>query len=286
MGNAIGPDISFYQDDPDTPEHVNFVKMKQAADFVIIRAGQNLWPDRDFARNWAAAKEAGLPRGTYWFYDSRADPKRQAELWVDIMDDDLGELPLFADFEEAYGGPHKGWRKWYDFLKRLKELVGEKEIAIYTAFYYWRDNAPNPNTDPQNLEYFHQYPLWIANYGVSEPSIPKPWGANEWLFWQFTEVGDGELYGVESKGIDLDYFNGDAEDFRERFGITEPPPNGGKKYRVELSVRERPGTDEDVIGTLEQDEVLEVLDTTVDESWMQVKRADETTGWIFNTHLI
>jgi uncharacterized protein YgiM (DUF1202 family)/GH25 family lysozyme M1 (1,4-beta-N-acetylmuramidase) len=286
MGNAIGPDISFYQDDSSTPERVDFVKMKKSAEYVIIRAGQNLWPDRDFARNWAAAKDAGLPRGTYWFYDSRADPKIQAELWVELMDGDMGELPLFADFEEAYGGQYKGWRRWYDFLERLKELVGEKEIAIYTAFYYWRDNAPNPNTEPQNLEYFHQYPLWIANYGVTAPNIPKPWGANEWLFWQFTEVGDGALYGVESKGIDLNYFNGDAEAFRKRFGISEPPPNGGDEYRVELNIREGPGMDEDVVGALKQDEVLEVLDTTVDESWMQVKRADGTTGWIFNTHLI
>jgi GH25 family lysozyme M1 (1,4-beta-N-acetylmuramidase)/uncharacterized protein YgiM (DUF1202 family) len=286
MGNAIGPDVSFYQDKPDTPERIDFVKMQKSADFVIIRAGQNLWPDRDFKRNWPAAKAAGLPRGSYWFYDSRIDPKRQAELWIETMGGDLGELPLFADFEDAYGGPYKGWRRWYDFLERLKQLVGQKEIAIYTAFYYWRDNAPSATTDPQNLEYFHQYPLWIANYGVTTPSVPKPWGANEWLFWQFTEVGDGELYGVESKGIDLNYFNGDVEAFRERFKLSEPPPTGGDKYRVELSIREGPGEDEDVIGSLEQDEVLEVLDTTADKSWMQVEREDGTTGWIFNTHLI
>ena len=63
MGNAIGPDVSFYQDEPETPEHIDFVKMGKSADFVIIRAGQNLWPDRDFKLNWAAAKAAGIPRG-------------------------------------------------------------------------------------------------------------------------------------------------------------------------------------------------------------------------------
>jgi len=119
MGNAIGPDVSFYQDQPETPQHIDFVKMGKTADFVIIRAGQNLWVDRDFKYNWAEAKKAGLPRGTYWFYDSRADPKRQAELWVESMGGDFGELPLFADFEDAYGGQYQGWRKWYDFLERL-----------------------------------------------------------------------------------------------------------------------------------------------------------------------
>jgi len=286
MGNAIGPDVSFYQDDPNTPQRIDFEKMNQSADFVIIRAGQNLWPDRDIKHNWLAAKAAGLPRGSYWFYDSRADPKRQAELWVETLEGDLGEIPLFADIEEDYGGPYKGWRKWYDFLERLKALIGQKEIFIYTAYYYWRDNAPNPDTEPENLEYFHQYPLWIANYEVTTPSVPKPWDTDEWLFWQYTTNGEGELYGVESKGIDLNYFNGDVEAFRKRFGLDQPPPSVGEKYRVELSIRDEPGMDEDVIGTLEQDEVLEILDTTVDKIWMQVKREDDTTGWIFNTHLI
>lgn len=286
MGNAIGPDVSFYQDEPETPEQINFTKMGKTADFAIIRSGQNLWPDSDFKYNWAEAKKAGLPRGAYWFYDSRAAPKRQAELWVELMDGDFGELPLFADFEDAYGGQYTGWRKWYDFLERLKELVGQKEIAIYTAFYYWRDNAPNAATQKESLEYFHQYPLWIANYGAAEPSVPKPWSYDEWLFWQFTEVGDGELYGVESRGIDLNYFNGDVEAFRQRFNIDPPPPPPAAKYWVDLSIRENPGTDEDVVGTLQQDEEIEVLDTTADENWMQIQRSDDSTGWIYKTHLI
>ena len=29
MGNAIGPDVSFYQDEPTPPEQIDFVKMKQ-----------------------------------------------------------------------------------------------------------------------------------------------------------------------------------------------------------------------------------------------------------------
>ena len=72
MGNAIGPDVSFYQDLEETPEKIDFVKMQKTANFVIIRAGQNLWPDPDFEYNWTEAKKAGLPRGSYWFYDSRA----------------------------------------------------------------------------------------------------------------------------------------------------------------------------------------------------------------------
>ncbi|HEY2982233.1 MAG TPA: GH25 family lysozyme, partial [Anaerolineales bacterium] len=104
MPNIIGPDVSFYQDDPETPQGIDFAKMKLATDFVVIRAGQNLWPDPDFRYNWTEARRAKLRRGSYWFYDSRANPKRQAELWVEVLNGDLGELPLFADLEDSYGG--------------------------------------------------------------------------------------------------------------------------------------------------------------------------------------
>ena len=113
MANVIGPDVSFYQDDPETPQGIDFIKMRESAGYVIIRAGQNTWVDSDFKINWREAKLAGLPRGSYWFYDSRTEPKRQAELWVQQFAGDFGELPLFADFEESYMGPYT----------RLEELV-------------------------------------------------------------------------------------------------------------------------------------------------------------------
>lgn len=97
MTNVLGPDVSFYQNDPNTPRGIDFVRMNQVADFVIVRAGQNQWIDPNFQDNWRNAKAAGLPRGSYWFYDSRADPRRQAELWVDTLNGELGELPFFAE---------------------------------------------------------------------------------------------------------------------------------------------------------------------------------------------
>jgi GH25 family lysozyme M1 (1,4-beta-N-acetylmuramidase)/uncharacterized protein YgiM (DUF1202 family) len=285
MGKVIGPDVSFYQDEPTTPQGIDFAKMKEAANFVIVRAGQNLWVDPDFVTNWAAAKDSGLPRGSYWFYDSRADPKRQAELWIDTLAGDLGELPLFADIEEAYNGQYAGWRRWYDFLERLKQLAGNKEISIYTAYYYWRENAPNATSQPDSLEYFHQYPLWIAHYTTAEkPLVPAPWSEDEWLFWQYTETGDGKLYGVESQGIDLNYFNGDEEAFKQRFNLGTTLP---QKYRVELSLREQPQLDATALGVLKQDDIVELLGTSTDQNWAQVKRdSDNLSGWAYNKYLI
>ncbi|MFN8411284.1 MAG: phosphodiester glycosidase family protein [Anaerolineales bacterium] len=309
MANVIGPDVSFYQDDPETPQGIDFIKMKASAGYVIIRAGQNLWPDPDFKANWTAAKKAGLPRGSYWFYDSRVEPKKQAELWVQQFNGDFGELPLFADLEEEYGGPYKGWKNWYTFIERVKALVGGKEIGIYTAYYYWRDNAPNSQTQATNLNYFKQYPLWIAHYKTETPLVPLPWKTGEWLFWQYTEGGDGALYGVESGGIDLNYFNGDIAALKKRFNLpdvtpdpgpdptpdpdpNDPPVPTGRIFKVianpSLKVRTGPGLTYDSIGLLYPNEQIEEVGANSDRSWIRIQRLPDKAliGWSFGAYLV
>jgi lysozyme len=222
MTRALGTDVSFYQDDPNTPAiNVNFDVMHLAgAAFVIIRAGQWSWVDRDFAKNWKNAKGV-LPRGSYWFYDSRGEPKAQAQLWISTFGGDFGELPLFADFEDKYGGSWGRWQDWYTFLEEVRRLAPNKEIGIYTAYYYFRSKTIDAGITTAQLDYFKQYPLWVANYGVTTPLIPKPWTA--WTFWQFTDKGDGTKYGAESLNIDLNYYNGTEAEFRARFGLDGSP---------------------------------------------------------------
>jgi len=221
MANLVGPDVSFYQDDDETPRQIDFLKMSQEAGYVIIRAGQRNWVDPDFAYNWQQAKLYKLPRGSYWFYDSRYEPVAQAELWAEAFQGDFGELPLFADFEKETWtpGPYAGWKNYKIFLERIKKLAITKEIAIYTAYYHWKDDV---NVPVAEQPYFSQFPLWIANYGATSPLIPAPWSDGEWLFWQYTESGDGKKYGAESNNIDLNYFHGDLISFRERFGLDAP----------------------------------------------------------------
>lgn len=218
MAKIIGPDISFYQDDDQTIRQVDFKKMKSnGAEFVIIRAGQNSWPDPDFAYNWRMAKAAGLPRGSYWFYDSRYPPALQADLFVTACGGDFGELPMWADFEEKYGGPYAGVSNWQVFLDALKDLIpASVEIGIYTNYYYWREHVP------ATLRHeFKNFPLWIANYNTGAPLIPEPWIL--WTFHQYTDKGPGLAFGAESNRIDLNYFDGDRARLYERFNIPELP---------------------------------------------------------------
>ena len=229
MTKTIGTDVSFWQDDPNTTHVIDFKRMLQGgAKFVIIRAGQNRWEDNEFKISWANAKQAGIPRGSYWFYDSRVSPKEQAELWMKIMNGDLGELPLWCDFEDRYGGAFGGWKHFYDFMEAVKSLAPNKEIGVYTNYYYWLEHtiASPAGISNASLNYFKQYPLWVAAYNNVGPNVPAPW--DDWTFWQFTDNGDGDLYGVESGNIDLNYFNGDEETLRARFGLgagNQPPPS-------------------------------------------------------------
>lgn len=168
---------------------------------VIIRAGQNLWQDIAFNVSWKAAKEAGLQRGSYWFYDSRANPKRQAETWAQVLGNDAGELELWMDYEDHYGGQYGSLESLYDFAERLRNLLPHKQLGVYTGYYYWMERISPAES------YFSQYPLWIAAYQVQKPRIPSTW--QDWFMWQYTDKGQGNLYGVKSANIDLNYRRGE-----------------------------------------------------------------------------
>jgi GH25 family lysozyme M1 (1,4-beta-N-acetylmuramidase) len=219
-------DVSFWQG------VVNFDRMKPLLDGVIIRAGQRSWVDSRFKENWQKAKTAGIPRGSYWFYDSRDTPKRQAALWASLVKDDPGELAHAADFEESYGGPYGSKAHFKEFILEFQRLTGlpDERVMIYTGFFYWSDRVGNDI-------FFRRYSLWLAWYGRMENvRVPAPWHESELLFWQYTSSGEGELYGVSSQEIDLNWCALDMAGYSLRFGLGAPvvviPPNeGGIMYR-------------------------------------------------------
>jgi lysozyme len=57
-----------------------------------------------------------------------------------------------------------------------------------------------------NPQEFAEYPLFIANYDVTCPDIPPPWGG--WTFWQ---SGDSSKVSGVVSDADSDVFNGSSE---------------------------------------------------------------------------
>lgn len=216
--DALLADVSFWQ------KEINFLRMKAAGVAgVIVRAGQRTWPDERFQENWAKAKAAGLPRGSYWFYDSREDPKKQAALWWSLVQSDPGELVHVADLEEGYGGPYWKPEHMRTFVAEFQRLSGlpDDRIAIYTGYYWWLARV---GADP----FFKRFALHLAWYAdMSVVRIPAPWDEDDLLFWQWTSSGDGLKYGVSSLEIDLNWYCCSLVNFNQRFKLGAEPPSGG-----------------------------------------------------------
>jgi len=167
--------------------------------FVFIKAteGQDL-KDPAFDRNWPAARDAGIIRGAYHFYVTEDDPERQARFFTDTVALMPGDLAPVVDIELLGHGTKEGLA---ERLQRYLDLVeahfGVKPI-IYTSANFW---------DEHLTDGFGGYPLWIAEYEVDEPRLPKGW--TEWHLWQ--HEGDAAVKGVE-KGADLSRVNRSGPD--------------------------------------------------------------------------
>ncbi|NPV77892.1 MAG: hypothetical protein HPY59_16145, partial [Anaerolineae bacterium] len=83
MERTLGIDVSFWQDNNNTPQQIDWNKAKKAgAVFAFIKASQATFTDSDFEYNWQNAKTAGILRGAYHFYDYRVSPKTQATYFI------------------------------------------------------------------------------------------------------------------------------------------------------------------------------------------------------------
>jgi lysozyme len=212
----IGCDVSTWQDRNDTPNKIDFKKMKATgASFVFCRASFGSYQDTDFADYWTAAKDAELPRGAYTFPLTSLSMADQIQKFLNIIKNDPGEIPPVLDIER-YQSTVPNAASIKTAIKMIEDQLGVKPI-IYTGFYVWRDEVKGSND-----AYFARYPLWIANYGAVTPLIPKPW--TTWTFWQYTDKGDGPKYGTESLNVDMDYFAGELLDFNAFLGIPTPAP--------------------------------------------------------------
>lgn len=225
MEYTKGIDVSYHQDIAETPQHINFDLSKlEGAEFVFIRSSIGTTEDRDFETNRKNAKTSGLLRGYYHFLTWAVDGTEQARGFYNLVKDDLPEVGLCVDYEPGYKieTPKTAIILLHDFLVELKKLYSGK-IIIYTNSFFWKDFGSN---DP----FYSQFDLWLASYTSQEYAEEKmheftPW--KSWTFLQFTDRLDGLAYGMESKQVDGDYFNGSLDDLRKFCGldtVTEVDP--------------------------------------------------------------
>ncbi|MGZ3419311.1 MAG: thrombospondin type 3 repeat-containing protein [Polyangiales bacterium] len=172
------------------------------------------YPDSKFATNWSGMKAVGLMRGTYQFFRASQDPTAQAKLLLTKVGT-LGpnDLPPVVDVEVMDGVSASTLiSRLKTWLAVVEKATGRKPI-IYTASGFW-SGLGNPN--------FSGYPLWVANWGPSCPSLPGG-GWKDWKFWQYSDKGS--VTGI-SGGVDADVFNGTLTELKSYTGGPDADGDG------------------------------------------------------------
>lgn len=198
-----GIDISKYQG------IVDFSKVKQAMDFVIVRAGYTGYGtgefvvDPYFKINAEGCKSVGIPFGAYWFSQAVnvEEAIKEADIIIELVKPYGPEYPIFIDTELS-GAPNNAGRA--DNLNvEVRTSVVEafckriEEHGYYAGYYCSRSWS----TSKLNAKRMSKYDLWLAdwtNYGDGF----KPVTANSYGIWQYTS--SGTCPGINGR-VDLNY---------------------------------------------------------------------------------
>lgn len=252
------PDVSFWQGE------INWDLMREKTDTIIIRAGQNVWEDVQFKRNWTEAKKRGMKRGVYWFYDDRVSPGAQAEAWHILLGADPPELECITDWEKVFGGNFRGLANVVSMMERMEDFGYSS--AMYTGYWWFRSNS-NSIANASQYNYLKSRPLHLAWYteNASEVLIPFPW-LEIWM-WQCGTPAEGPDHGAKSEEIDMNFINMTTVQFYLRYGGANPLPDPEPipdpigdpmqgKVKTFTNIRNGPGTNYSDIGDLQANTIV------------------------------
>jgi lysozyme len=203
----IGCDISAWNDNPDNPEGINFRRMGcMGIDFVILRCSIGGYEDSSYKINIAKAKDAGLITGSFHYLTWRDNLQSQLNLIINLQKQYPSDIPIVIDVEERSGCPAQ-----VTAGKAIKSMLDSlrAELGVIPGVYTNVDSWMRMGYLSDDILYNW---LWVANWNVKTPKLPVPW--KNWTFWQYTISSYGYMYGVQSKSIDLDAYNGSLDDLK------------------------------------------------------------------------
>jgi lysozyme len=180
--------------------------------FALIKATQGTYDTQStFAFNWQAAKEAGVRRSAYHFFDPTEDGAEQARRLLSVVGDDRGELPVTLDAECPDGDPGclgvpgrsidaslgDVFASVASFLHTITQATGRRPIVYTFASYF-----ASLGVDAGALA---AYPLDIAYPATGTCFlVPMPWSRA--AFWQYSWTGS--IGGIDVP-VDRERFLGD-----------------------------------------------------------------------------
>ena len=216
-----GIDVSEWQG------NIDFARVKEAGiEVVYIRAGQGFsYEDAQFERNYEQARRYGFKIGVYHYMTARSveDARLQARFFVSLISGKQIDCRLAMDFE-SFGSLSKSQINEIAlaYMDEVKRLSG-KEVVVYSNTY--------DATYVFNSKVARE-PLWVAQYGVSEPQDNGHW--DNWVGYQYSSTG--RVSGI-SGNVDLDRFtDGILLDATEEVPDVEDP-KCNKEDRILYKVR-------------------------------------------------
>ncbi len=176
-----GIDVSNHQD------RVDWSRVKaDGISFAYVKASEGTtFADPKYQAHVTGATAAGIATGAYHFArpdtntaDVRKDARAEADWFLSLAPPERGDLLPALDLETA-GLPAAQMVEWTRaWLDRVRARIGARPL-LYTYPAFWSSLGATTA--------FRNYPLWIANYGVSEPQLPAGW--RRYAIWQYTASG-------------------------------------------------------------------------------------------------
>ena len=196
---ALGPAESAVYSGIDVSVYQGEIDFQRAAasgvQVVYIRAGYGTTADRNFERNWKAAREAGLHVGFYLYVTARTaeQARGQARFFSSLIAGTGYDCRPAMDFENFSGLSRAEVNAvGLAFLQELEEQTGQRPLVYtdaYAADTVWQGGVG-------------KYPLWAADYGPGEPDITSGiWSG--WTGFQYSDAG--KIPGIAGN-VDLDRF--------------------------------------------------------------------------------
>ena len=179
---------------------IDFDKLKNNVDFVIIKAGGSdagFYKDKNFERNYAECKRVGIPCGAYYFVGKNCvtanDGLADAMRFVEMVKGKQFEYPLYMDCETTPISKRNGATDGtIAFCNHLEKC------GYYAGIYSSSVLGFKQMLDESRLKRFD---LWVACWGNKKPSTRKAYG-----MWQNSSTG--KIEGINGNvDTDIAYYD-------------------------------------------------------------------------------
>ncbi len=205
-----GIDVSGWQG------NINYAEVKNSGiEIVYMKSSEGRsFVDPYFNQNYTNAKANGLKVGFYHYLVARSNEEaiEEARFFVSVISGKEPDCRLAMDFE-SFGNlsVEEINQIGITFMTAVQNLSG-KEVIIYSNTNDARNVFSGELTN---------YPLWVAQYEVREPTPNGKWST--WAGWQYTSTG--EVAGI-SGHVDRNKF---TEQVLLNTSGTIPLPNNSDK---------------------------------------------------------